>query len=258
MSLHAGRSPPFPLQLPDLSMIGFLLRGRYRLARARADAPWMAIWSAPDAALDLALRPKLRRYAAGLVLDVGCGFAPYKSLVSQLKLRHVGSDVLSNPKVDVVADITRLPFASEAFGTVICSEVLEHVWDPKRALAEIARSLQPGGHVILSVPFLARVHEAPNDFFRYTRFALEKLVSDAGLEIVELEECGGLFTFLAHQISSAVVPAAFALNDGIGRAFAAILGLVLTWPAVILDRIPGLSRVYPAGYLTVARKGTAG
>ncbi|MCJ8503100.1 class I SAM-dependent methyltransferase [Desulfatitalea alkaliphila] len=50
------------------------------------------------------------------------------------------------------ADITRLPFADGAFDLVICSEVLEHIPDHRRAMAEIVRVLQPGAPLVVSVP----------------------------------------------------------------------------------------------------------
>ncbi len=50
------------------------------------------------------------------------------------------------------ADITRLPFADESFDLVICSEVLEHIPDHARAVAETVRVLKPGSPLVVSVP----------------------------------------------------------------------------------------------------------
>jgi SAM-dependent methyltransferase len=49
-------------------------------------------------------------------------------------------------------DATRLPFATGAFDHVVVSEVLEHIQDDVRALAEIARVLRPGGTLAATVP----------------------------------------------------------------------------------------------------------
>ncbi len=51
-----------------------------------------------------------------------------------------------------VADATQLPFTDAAFDAIICSEVLEHIVDYKKALQEITRILKPGGVFALSVP----------------------------------------------------------------------------------------------------------
>ena len=50
------------------------------------------------------------------------------------------------------ADMLSLPFRNDSFQLIICSEVLEHIADHRRALAEAARVLQPGHLLALSVP----------------------------------------------------------------------------------------------------------
>ena len=93
------------------------------------------------------------------ILDAGCG--------TGLNLRHlppgsVGLDI--NPRnleilrerlpnhTLVEGDVEALPFEDGSFGTVLCTEVLEHIPDPAAALAEYRRALQPGGVLIGSVP----------------------------------------------------------------------------------------------------------
>jgi SAM-dependent methyltransferase len=52
----------------------------------------------------------------------------------------------------VNGDALDLPFGDEAFDLVVAAEVLEHVWDDERALAEIVRVLRPGGRLAVTVP----------------------------------------------------------------------------------------------------------
>ena len=59
----------------------------------------------------------------------------------------------------------------------------------------------PGGALVLTVPFLARLHEEPYDFFRYTRHGLRTLLEDGGFEVDDLVETGSLFSFVGHQVS---------------------------------------------------------
>ena len=49
-------------------------------------------------------------------------------------------------------DATRLPFANDSFDYVICSEVLEHIPDDRKAVAEMTRVLKPEGTLVISVP----------------------------------------------------------------------------------------------------------
>ncbi len=50
------------------------------------------------------------------------------------------------------SDVTRLPFKSESYDSIICSEVLEHIHDDRKAISEIIRILKPGGNLVISVP----------------------------------------------------------------------------------------------------------
>ena len=61
-----------------------------------------------------------------------------------------------------------MPFKSASFDTVVALEVLEHVRNPDACLAEIDRVLRPDGRVLLTVPFVAPLHQLP-----WTRLALD-------------------------------------------------------------------------------------
>jgi SAM-dependent methyltransferase len=52
----------------------------------------------------------------------------------------------------MAADITTLPFSDQSFDLVLCSEVLEHIPDDDRAIAELLRVLKPGCQLVVSVP----------------------------------------------------------------------------------------------------------
>jgi ubiquinone/menaquinone biosynthesis C-methylase UbiE len=52
----------------------------------------------------------------------------------------------------MVSDVVVLPFADASFDRIICSEVLEHIHEDTRALAEFVRVLKPGGRIAATVP----------------------------------------------------------------------------------------------------------
>jgi len=115
-------------------------------------------------------------------LDLGCGNAPYKHLFSD----RIGFDNKSGEGVDVVGDAHKLPFKNEEFDTVLCSEVLEHLHSPEIALAEMKRVLKSGGILILTTRFIYPIHDAPNDYWRFTKYGLRYLLKD--WEITNFEE----------------------------------------------------------------------
>jgi len=107
-----------------------------------------------------AVRTLIRRYGARTpMLDAGCGTGlnlagmPAGSVGIDLNPRNLELVRRRLPhQVAVEGDIEDMPFEDESFGTVVCTEVLEHVPYPEKALSEIGRVLRPGGVLIGSVP----------------------------------------------------------------------------------------------------------
>ena len=81
--------------------------------------------------------------------------------------------------------------ASDRYDTVLFLEVLEHVPNPFKVVAELFRILRSGGKVILSVPHLSRLHEEPYDFYRYTKYGLRHLFEEAGFKDIQIIPRGG-------------------------------------------------------------------
>lgn len=69
------------------------------------------------------------------------------------------------------------------FDVVICQQVLEHVSDPWRAVVSLANLCRPGGRVIVTTPFLLRLHNEPDDLWRFTPSGMRKLMQHADLRV---------------------------------------------------------------------------
>ncbi len=125
------------------------------------------------------------------IIDIGVGPGQLQELFPKEAL-VVGVDFIPYDKtVDVVCDLNQaLPIESETFEMAFASNVFEHLYDPKLAISESARVLKKGGKLIASVPFLLMEHQAPFDYFRYTRFALEQMCKDAGFSDVKITPLG--------------------------------------------------------------------
>lgn len=134
----------------------------------------------------------------GRLLDSGCGNQPYRSWYEPHVTSVVALDAVPAPGVDVVGFADLLPFASQSFDTVLATEVLEHVENAERAAAELFRVLRPGGHALISVPYLYPTHEAPYDFRRFTHFGLADLLRRQGFDVLSLQAKGGPLVMLAH------------------------------------------------------------
>ena len=97
---------------------------------------------------------------------------------------------LSYPEFDLCAPLQ----VERRFDVVICEQVLEHVVDPRAAAANLRGLCEPGGRVVVSTPFLVRVHEVPlflmNDYWRFTPRGLRVLLEEAGLEVETVDAWG--------------------------------------------------------------------
>ena len=100
---------------------------------------------------------------------------------------------------DYVCDLVAIPVEDARFDHVVCTQVLEHLPEPLRVIAELGRVLKPGGTLWLSAPLFYAEHEKPYDFFRYTRTAWA-LLEDAGFEVGEIAWLEGYFGTLSYQV----------------------------------------------------------
>jgi SAM-dependent methyltransferase len=146
------------------------------------------------------------RLLGGIVIDLGCGTSPYKDDILQVATRYIGVDwqhgVHDQRNVDVFADLTqRLPFEEAYADTVVAFQVMEHLPEPAFFLAECFRILKPGGRLLVTVPFMWLVHEAPRDFYRYTRYGLEYLLAQQRFTEIAVEEVSGYWQTAALKLN---------------------------------------------------------
>jgi SAM-dependent methyltransferase len=135
------------------------------------------------------------------VIDVGAGEAPYRELFGDQ--RYVTLDRPDTPhsgSVDLHGDADSIPAEDGSFDAVLCTQVLEHVPEPLLALREFRRILRPGGRIIATVPFVWEEHEAPFDYYRYTRYGIEHLVRRAGFADVDVTPRTDCFTTTAQLL----------------------------------------------------------
>jgi len=199
--------------------------------------------------------PIIKEHLRGKLIDVGCGDLYYKQFIVNTIELYDSIDYM--PKAEGVTykgDIQNMHMIADAqYDSAICLEVLEHVPNPKKALYEIARILKKGGLLVVSVPHLSRLHEMPHDYYRYTKFGLNHLFNKAGFDIVIIKERGGVFSFLAHQISSVLVTST--INIPIIAQIVYLLNAIfIAIPAYYTDLLFRTQKRLPAGYTVLARK----
>lgn len=175
----------------------------------------------------------------GVVLDVGCGAQPYRPLVGP-GATYRGIDYAGAKRNFgyEMPDTTyyegdRWPVEDASVDVVLCTETLEHVPDPPVLLAEAARCLRPGGRLILTVPFAARWHFIPHDYWRYTPSCLGRLLGAAGFGRVEVFARGDAVTVACYKAMALILPLLFPQGRAPLARLAARACGVLMLPALV-------------------------
>lgn len=169
----------------------------------------------------------------------------------------------ANPNVLGIAEA--LPFRDHSFDTVICSEVLEHVRDPRVVLAEIARVTKSNGRLLATVPFLYHIHACPYDYGRYTDFFWRDALHNASFVLEQIERQGLYWSVVLDFFYVLIERSIGASRYWIWRNF---LRVLLRWPLGWLrqwavrydaklgrDQHPTLS-MFTTGFGIVARRQT--
>ena len=174
---------------------GRAARLRVRLRRA-ADLQFGSIWRDLEQLL-----PRVQ----GILADVGAGAQPFRDLLSPA-VRYIAVDIEeSERQFGYRTADTRyfrgnsLPLADAEAATILCTETLEHVRDTARFLGEVRRALAPGGLLILTVPFAARWHFVPQDFWRFTPAGLDHVLEVAGFRHVRVYARGGALAVACYK-----------------------------------------------------------
>lgn len=163
----------------------------------------------------------LKKILSGLpqsirILDAGAGelrnkpLCAHMSYVSQDFCQYDGGAATTaglqtgqwdTSRIDLIGDITAIPEPDAAFDAILCSEVLEHIPDPTKALDEFARLLKPGGKLILTAPFASLVHFAPYHYCSgFSRYWYEHHLTQRGFRIEELTPNGDWFAYCQQEL----------------------------------------------------------
>ncbi len=184
--------------------------------------------------LNHVLIPELEKLPPGVVLDIGAKFSPYREHIPYTRYLTLDVDASNNP--DLCCDVHDIEWESDYFDTIVATEVLEHLYDPQRAVREWWRVLKPGGTCVGSTRFMYIYHPDPHDYYRFSEDGLRYLFRDFSSTAI-----------YAHGNGAQVIW--HIINNG-KRPIRALLNVLN--PLVARLDFPSVD--CPAGFVVVARK----
>ena len=162
---------------------------------------------------------EILRKGDGVILHIGAGATPQKyptCIEFEYKIfKHT----------DVVGDAHQLPFRDGSFDRVFAFNVFEHLREPARAAAEVARVLKPGGTVSIHTAFLQAVHEEPAHFYNTTEYGLRRWFAEFEIEKLSVSPNFSPGMMLAYLMSSVLT--VMQESGVVGREQAIVQGTTL-------------------------------
>lgn len=194
--------------------------------------------------------------AGSTLVDLGCGDAPYREMLTVAGTRYIGCDLAPGPGVDLTLDDNgRAPLPDASAGCVTSFQVLEHVWDLNAYLGECHRLLGPDGLLILSTHGSWLYHPHPTDFRRWTRDGLLRELTQRGFEIIDTWSIVGPLAWTT-QFRTLAYHHVFSKLGPLGRILSPLFCLLMYARMVLEDHLtpPPLARNNAAVYLVMARR----
>jgi len=165
----------------------------------------------------------------GTVLDIGCANQEISNYLEK-DVNYIGLDYLftaSNwykSKPDIFGDAHTLPIKSGSIDHILLLDVMEHLRNPDHALSEAFRTLKHNGKIIIQVPFMYPIHDAPLDFCRWTEHGVKQLLDRAGFKITQIQVIGGTWETIAIIVNIGLV---FALTKWVkSKSIFTVLGII--------------------------------
>ena len=198
------------------------------------------------------------------ILDIGC-FDKWPSRFLMPACRYVGMDYLETASKwyksipDLYGDAADLPILSESVDVILLLDVLEHVPETQRVLEEARRILRINGILLMQIPFLYPIHDAPRDYTRLTYHGLAYRATRAGFQIESLEAVGHPVETGVLLINLATSKTLLSWVDRTRIAYPLLLLLPLTFllnnlVARLVSFIGPMDNFMPSSYVLVLKK----
>lgn len=206
-------------------------------------------------------------HISGDVLDAGCGAQPYRKLFPSTA-NYRGIDFIhAQSRFGYQAPDTTyyqgdvLPIASHSCDLILATETLEHVLDPPTFLSEARRCLRAGGWLVLTMPFAARWHFIPYDYWRMTPSGIDHLLRSSGFGETRVFARGNAGTVACYKVMAILLPLLLPSSASVFVRWISRLAAVPCIPVLILLAAAGNLTLRASGgddclgYTVLAQRG---
>ncbi len=212
---------------------------------------FMVLVFGPALFVNLSAKGFLEKFPrSGKTINVGSGPRVLASGV-------INVDVTAYDTVDIVASAEHLPFDDNSISRLVYDNVLEHIPNPEKAIAETARVLEYGGYAYFAVPFMYPFHASPNDYTRWTMVGLKSLFERHRLSMVESGVRCGQFSIVVLWFSH-LVASILCFGNRSFYLFLLNVTMVMLFPIKLLDviaaRLPFAEEVASVLYIVVRKE----
>ena len=131
--------------------------------------------------------------------------------------------------------------------------------DPLAAVKELRRVLKNSGQLFITVPQGYGVHGEPYNFFYFTKYGLELVLKEAGLEVIKIRERGGYFCYLYDRLANAIprIVVGYKKRMSLMMLMLSPVHIILAYllgPVLLLLEPLDREKRFTMGYVSIARK----
>lgn len=190
----------------------------------------------------------------GAVLDAGCGAQPYRNLLPP-DAKYIGIDTV-DAKANFGYEMPDTiyfsgdvwPLENRSVDFILCTETMEHIPEPDIFLKEMYRCLRKDGRILLTVPFAARWHFIPYDYWRFTPSGLKHILEKADFVNIKVFARGNQLTVACYKLMALIIPLLLSKSPNIFlKRISQILGIIVTPLLLILVIIGNISLMAEGG-----------
>jgi SAM-dependent methyltransferase len=178
----------------------------------------------------------------GVIIELGAGGDYYKRYMEP-EQKYLTSNLYSG--CDLQLDMTRLELDDNSVDGLVSVFALEHLYNFESVFKEMQRVLKPGGRMAIIAPFMYYYHAAPEDFFRFTQSAMNRLL--ASTTILRCQPLGNKSLLIAELLHEKTI-----MGSRLGF-FSRLLLRLIALPFLVMGLRSHDSR-YSFGYAYLAEK----